>query len=148
MRMPNKLLFEPGGPALQEGVTGGVIPKIIVTGDVARLEERPNPRRRCRTAARSAGYHTDAEGASVGKSRMYIKRGRFSVEVGAPETFSSVGNGMFTSVSKKLSSLDGEAGFLEVGGTSGCPCIEDNTFGIEIDIWVGAANMKGNPWPS
>lgn len=137
-----RLLFEPEDPALKGGVIGGVIPKIIVTGDAVRLDERPNIPRRCLTAARSAGYHTDAEGASVGKSRMYIRRGRFFME--AVETFPCVGNGMFTSVSKKLSSFEGEGVFREVGVIRARPCIEDNTFGIEIDICVGAENTKGD----
>lgn len=137
-----RLLLEPEDPALKGGVIGGVIPKIIVTGDAVRLDKRPNIPRRCLTAARSAGYHTDAEGASVGKSRMYIRRGRFFIAV--VESFPWVGNGMFTSASKKLSSFDGEGGFREAGVIRARPCIEVNTFGIDIDICVGAANMKGD----
>ena len=127
---------------LKGGVIGGVIPKIIVTGDAVKLDERPKIPRRCLTAARSAGYHTDAEGASVGKSRMYIKRGRFLAVVEVSIAFPWVGNGMFTSASKKLSNFDGVGGFREAGVMIVRPCIEDNTFGIEIDIWVGAENMK------
>lgn len=71
-------VIDPGEFSFTGFAIDGLIPKMIVTGDEFILEERArSPRRRWRTALRREGYHDDEEGASVGKSRMYMRRGRF-----------------------------------------------------------------------
>jgi len=133
-----RLLLDADEPSGEGWAIDGLIPKIIVTG---ALDERAkSPRRRCLIALRREGYHDDEEGANVGKSRIYISRGRLCLRLAADSPESS-GQGIFTSASKKRSSLLGASGFLALGDMT--IRLGKGEKALAMDTREGGAIMKG-----
>jgi hypothetical protein len=136
-----RLFLDADEPSGDGWAIDGLIPKIIVAGAEVKLDERDkSPRRRCLIALRREGHHDDEEGANVGKSRIYISRGRLCLRLAA-DTPESSGQGMFTSASKKRSSLLGASGFLELGDMT--IRLGRGEKALAMDTREGGAIMKG-----